>query len=108
MYAIRSYYAQGFTRVRVDGEVFELDAAPKLARRARHSIDVVIDRLRVRPDARQRIADSFETALRHADGRAIALEAGQEHGTEHLFSAKFACPQCGTALPDLEPSYNFV
>ncbi|KPK08025.1 MAG: excinuclease ABC subunit A [Betaproteobacteria bacterium SG8_39] len=97
--------AQGFTRVRVDGTVFELDAAPKLARRARHSVDVVIDRLRVRPDARQRIADSFETALRHADGRAIALEAehGQEHPTEHLFSAKFACPQCGTALPDLEP-----
>jgi excinuclease ABC subunit A len=93
--------AQGFTRVRVDGEIFELDAAPRLARRARHSIDVVIDRLRVRPDARQRIADSFETALRHADGRAIALES--ERGTEHLFSAKFACPQCGTALPDLEP-----
>ena len=93
--------AQGFTRVRVDGEVFELDAAPKLARRARHSIDVVIDRLRVRPDARQRIADSFETALRHADGRAIALES--EGGTEHQFSARFACPQCGTALPDLEP-----
>jgi excinuclease ABC subunit A len=93
--------AQGFTRVRVDGKVFELDAAPRLERRARHSIDVVVDRLRVRPDARQRIADSFETALRHADGRAIAVEA--EHGTEHLFSAKFACPQCGTALPDLEP-----
>jgi excinuclease ABC subunit A len=93
--------AQGFTRVRVDGKIFELDAAPKLARRARHSVDVVIDRLRVRPDARQRIADSFETALRHADGRAIAFEA--ERGAEHLFSAKFACPQCGAALPDLEP-----
>ncbi len=93
--------AQGFTRVRIDGEIVELDAAPKLARRARHSVDVVIDRLRVRPDARQRIADSFETALRHADGRAIALEP--EHGTEHVFSAKFACPQCDTALPDLEP-----
>jgi len=93
--------AQGFTRVRVDGEIFELDAAPRLARRARHSIDVVIDRLRVRPEARARIADSFETALRHADGRAIALES--ERGTEHLFSAKFACPQCGAALPDLEP-----
>jgi len=93
--------AQGFTRVRIDGEIFELDAAPQLARRARHSIDVVIDRLRVRPEARARVADSFETALRHADGRAIALES--ERGTEHLFSAKFACPQCGSALPDLEP-----
>jgi len=95
--------AQGFTRVRIDGKVFELDAAPRLARRARHSIDVVVDRLRVRADARQRIADSFETALRHADGRAIALEADDAHATEHLFSAKFACPQCGTALPELEP-----
>jgi len=95
--------AQGFTRVRVDGKVFELDAAPQLERRARHSIDVVVDRLRVRADARQRIADSFETALRHADGRAIALEVDHAHATEHLFSAKFACPQCGTALPDLEP-----
>ncbi|MDX1376351.1 MAG: excinuclease ABC subunit UvrA [Burkholderiales bacterium] len=93
--------AQGFTRVRVDGEILELDAAPRLARRARHSIDVVIDRLRVRPEMRQRIADSFETALRHADGRAIAVEV--ERGTQHLFSAKFACPQCGTALPELEP-----
>ena len=93
--------AQGFTRVRVDGTVYELDAAPRLARRARHSIDVVVDRLRVRPDARQRIADSFETALRHADGRAIALET--DHGTEHLFSARFACPHCETVLPALEP-----
>ncbi len=93
--------AQGFTRVRVDGKIFDLDAAPQLARRARHSIDVVVDRLRVRAEARQRIADSFETALRHADGRAIALES--ERGAEHLFSAKFACPLCSTALPDLEP-----
>ncbi len=94
--------AQGFTRVRVDGKILDLDAAPPpLARRARHSIDVVVDRVRVRPEARQRIAESFETALRHADGRAIALET--EHGAEHLFSAKFACPLCATALPDLEP-----
>jgi len=93
--------AQGFTRVRVDGKILDLDAAPPLARRARHSIDVVVDRVRVRPEARQRIAESFETALRHADGRAIALET--DHGAEHLFSAKFACPLCATALPDLEP-----
>jgi excinuclease ABC subunit A len=93
--------AQGFTRVRVDGSVFDLDAAPRLERRARHSVDVVVDRLRVRPEVRQRVADSFETALRHADGRAIALES--ENGTEHLFSARFACPQCETALPALEP-----
>jgi excinuclease ABC subunit A len=93
--------AQGFTRVRVDGKVYELDAAPRLAKNAKHSVDVVIDRLKVRPDMKQRIAESFETALRHADGRAVAVEV--ESGKEHLFSAKFACPVCSYALAELEP-----
>jgi excinuclease ABC subunit A len=93
--------AQGFTRVRVDGTVHELDALPKLARNAKHSVDIVVDRLKARDDARQRLAESFETALRHAEGRAIALEA--DTGREHLFSAKFACPVCGWSLPELEP-----
>jgi len=93
--------AQGFTRVRVDGRVFELDAAPRLAKNAKHSVDVVIDRLKARPDMKQRIAESFETALRHADGRAVAVEV--ENGKEHLFSAKFACPVCSYALAELEP-----
>jgi excinuclease ABC subunit A len=93
--------AQGFTRVRADGKILELDRAPRLAKNARHSVDVVVDRLRVRPEARQRLAESFETALRHADGRAIALES--ESGKEHLFSAKFACPACDYALAELEP-----
>ncbi len=93
--------AQGFARVRVDGVVYELDAVPHLAKTQKHSVDVVVDRLKVRDDMRQRLAESFETALRHADGRAIALE--MDSGKEYLFSAKFACPVCSYALQELEP-----
>ncbi|WP_051304947.1 excinuclease ABC subunit UvrA [Chitinilyticum litopenaei] len=93
--------AQGFVRVRVDGEVFELDEVPKLDKNKKHSIDVVIDRLKVRADLQQRLAESFETALRHAEGRAIAVE--MDSGKEHWFSAKFACPVCSYSLPELEP-----
>jgi excinuclease ABC subunit A len=97
--------AQGFTRVRVDGKVHELDNAPRLSKNVKHTVEVVIDRLRARADAKQRVAESFETALRHADGRAIVVEAGSEHacGKEHLFSARFACPKCDYALAELEP-----
>ncbi|HJS39461.1 MAG TPA: excinuclease ABC subunit UvrA [Burkholderiales bacterium] len=93
--------AQGFARVRVDGKVHDLDAAPRLARHAKHTVDVVVDRLKVRADAKQRLAESFETALRHADGRALAVET--DSGKEHVFSARFACPACDFALPELEP-----
>jgi excinuclease ABC subunit A len=93
--------AQGFTRVRIDGKVHELDAAPRLSKNVKHSIDVVIDRLRVRADTQQRLAESFETALRHADGRALVVETDSHK--EHLFSAKFSCPLCDYALPELEP-----
>jgi excinuclease ABC subunit A len=93
--------AQGFVRVRVDGEVMEIEAVPKLDKNKKHTIEVVIDRLKVRPDMQQRLAESFETALRHADGRAIAVE--MDSGAEHWFSAKFACPICSYSLPELEP-----
>ena len=93
--------AQGFTRVRIDGAVHELDSKPRLAKNAKHSVDVVIDRLRVRADARQRLAESLETALRHADGKAIALEV--DSNKEHVFSARYACPACDYSLPELEP-----
>ena len=93
--------AQGFARVRVDGSVYEIDAVPKLSKSQKHNVDVVVDRLKVRDDMRQRLAESFETALRHADGRAIALEMDSD--TEHMFSAKFACPVCSYALQELEP-----
>jgi excinuclease ABC subunit A len=95
--------AQGFSRVRIDGTVHELDAAPRLAKNRKHTIDVVIDRLRVRAEGKQRLAESLETALRHADGRAAAVET--DSGKEHLFSARYACPApgCDYALPELEP-----
>ncbi len=93
--------AQGFVRVRVDGEVYELDAVPKLDKNKKHTVEVVIDRLKVRDDMKQRLAESFETALRHAEGRAIAVE--MDSGQEHWFSAKFACPVCSYSLPELEP-----
>jgi excinuclease ABC subunit A len=98
---IEDLRAQGFVRVRVDGEVYEIDRMPKLARNKRHSIEVVVDRLRVRAEAKQRLAESFETALRHSDGRAAAVE--MDSGREHIFSARFACPHCGYSLPELEP-----
>ncbi|MCL2076735.1 MAG: excinuclease ABC subunit UvrA [Betaproteobacteria bacterium] len=93
--------AQGFARLRIDGEVYEIDALPKLAKTKKHSVDIVVDRLKVRPDARQRLAESFETALNHADGRAIVLE--MDSAAEHLFSARFACRKCNYALQELEP-----
>ena len=93
--------AQGFVRIRVDGAVYELDQLPKLKKNVKHTVEVVVDRLRVRADAKQRLAESFETALRHADGRALAVE--MDTGAEHLFSAKFACPICSYSLPELEP-----
>ncbi|MFN4148376.1 MAG: excinuclease ABC subunit UvrA [Rhodocyclaceae bacterium] len=93
--------AQGFVRLRIDGKVYDIDALPKLAKNQKHSIDIVVDRLKVRADQRQRLAESFETALTHAEGRCIAVE--MDSGREHLFSARFACPHCGYALQELEP-----
>src|SRR5216117_426707 len=93
--------AQGFARLRVDGKVHEIDSVPRLSKNIKHSVDVVVDRLKVRPDAKQRLAESFETALKHADGRAVVLEL--DSGREHLFSARFACPVCDYSLSELEP-----
>jgi excinuclease ABC subunit A len=93
--------AQGYVRFRVDGAVVEADALPKLKKVEKHDIDVVIDRVRTQPRLQQRLAESFEAALRAADGRAIALEL--DSGKEHLFSSKFGCPVCHYSLPELEP-----
>ncbi len=93
--------AQGFVRLRVDGKIYEIDELPSLAKTTKHSVDVVIDRLKVRDDMKQRIAESFETALRLADGKAIAVEMDTDK--EHLFSAKFSCPVCDYSLSELEP-----
>src|SRR6202795_3682189 len=93
--------AKGFVRVRIDGTVYEIDATPHLTKNQKHTVEVVVDRLRVRQDLKQRIAESFETAMRHGDGRAIAVE--MDSGEEHLYSAKFACPICSYSLQELEP-----
>ena len=93
--------AQGFVRLRVDGKIYEMDALPQLAKTTKHNVDVVVDRIKVKPDMKQRIAESFETALRLADGKAIAVEMDTDK--ELLFSAKFSCPVCDYSLAELEP-----
>ncbi|HRL31055.1 MAG TPA: excinuclease ABC subunit UvrA, partial [Ottowia sp.] len=93
--------AQGYVRFRVDGQVLAVEDLPQLKKAEKHDLDVVIDRLKVRPDMKARLADSFEAALRLADGRAIALE--MDSGQEHLFNSRFACPVCGYSIAELEP-----
>ncbi|MBL8518428.1 MAG: excinuclease ABC subunit UvrA [Betaproteobacteria bacterium] len=93
--------AQGFVRVRVNGKVHELDAVPKLDKNKKHTVEVVVDRLKVSPEVKQRLAESFETALRHGDGRALAVN--MDTNAETLFSSKFGCPHCEYSLPELEP-----
>ena len=93
--------AQGFVRVRIDGKVYEIDSLPKLSKNTKHTVEVVVDRVKTRPDLKQRLAESFETALRHAEGRALAVE--MDNDKEHLFSAKFACPICSHSIAELEP-----
>ena len=93
--------AQGFTRLRINGKVYEIDALPALQKTRKHTVEIVVDRLKVSAESKQRLAESFETALRHAEGRAVAVE--MDSGKEHMFSAKFACPICSYSLPELEP-----
>ena len=93
--------AQGYVRFRIDGQITEAADLKPLAKNEKHDIDVVVDRLKVKSDITQRLAESFEAALRQADGRALALE--MDTGKEHLFSAKFACPVCSYSLSELEP-----
>ena len=93
--------ARGYVRFRIGGQVVEAEALPALKKTEKHDIDIVIDRLKVRPDMRQRLAESFEAALRIADGRALALE--MDSGHEHSFSSRFGCPVCPYSLSELEP-----
>jgi excinuclease ABC subunit A len=95
--------AQGFLRARVNGTVHELDQVPKLALRSKHTIEAVIDRFRPRADHQQRLAESFETALRLGDGLAIVRSLDDESAAPLLFSSKFSCPVCDYSLPELEP-----
>ncbi len=93
--------AQGYIRFRINGESFDVDNLPKLKKTEKHDIDVVIDRIKVRPDVQQRLAESFEAALRLAEGRAVAME--MDTGKESFFNAKFACPVCHWSISELEP-----
>ena len=92
----------GFVRARIDGRVTELDDVPPLDKARKHTIEVVVDRFRVRSDIAQRLAESFETALALADGLAIVAPM-DEPGEEQLFCARFACPHCGHSIAALEP-----
>ncbi len=97
-----SLRTQGFIRARIDGAVVELDGLAPLDPKRAHSIEVVVDRLRVRADQAQRLAESFETALALGDevARVVGLD---DNAVEQVFSARLSCPQCGFALPELEP-----
>jgi excinuclease ABC subunit A len=99
---MESLMAQGFLRIRVDGEVLELDSYPPIDPKKKHDIEVVVDRFKVRDDMALRLAESFETALRLSDGLAMVVDIDDEDNN-HLFSAGFACPSCGFALTELEP-----
>ena len=96
-----SLQAQGFVRLRVDGEMVEIDRLGPLKKTEKHSVDVVIDRVKIKPESRQRLAESFETALNLSDGRVIALN--MDTGEEAAFSSRYACPVCQHSLTELEP-----
>ncbi|WP_027150800.1 excinuclease ABC subunit UvrA [Methylobacter tundripaludum] len=93
--------AQGFIRARIDGTVYDLDEPPVLDLKKKHTIEVIVDRFKVRDDIALRLSESFETALRIADG--IAIAACIDDATELLFSERYACPHCGYSLTELEP-----
>jgi excinuclease ABC subunit A len=95
--------AQGFVRARIDGKVVELDQPPKLDLRRKHVIEAVVDRFKVRDDLQLRLAESFETALNLSDGLARIAWMDKPDQEELLFSAKFACVQCGYSISELEP-----
>ena len=99
---INELRSQGFIRARIDGQIIELDHTPELNLRSKHTIEIIVDRIKVHPDLRQRIAESFETALRLTSG--IASIAFIDHEQpDRIFSAKFACPVCGYSVTELEP-----
>jgi len=93
---------QGFIRARIDGEVYELDEPPKLDLKKKHTIEIVVDRFKVRSDLALRLAESFETALRLAEGLALVVSMDDAQ-KELVFSDKYACPHCGYSLSELEP-----
>jgi len=95
--------AQGFVRARINGKVIELENPPELELRKKHTIEVVVDRFKTRPDLQQRLAESFETALQMTDGIARVVSMGDDNADEALFSSQFSCPSCSYSIAELEP-----
>ena len=95
--------AQGFVRARVDGTVHDLDAVPSLTLRQKHSIEAVVDRFRPKPELKQRLAESFETALRLGEGLALLVDMDDAQAAPQIFSSRYSCPVCDYSLPELEP-----
>lgn len=95
--------AQGYIRARIDGEICDLSDPPKLELQKKHTIEVVVDRFKVREDLAQRLAESFETALELSGGTAVVADMDDKSAEELVFSANFACPHCGYSIPELEP-----
>ena len=98
-----SLAAQGYIRARIDGEICDLSDPPELALQKKHTIEVVIDRFKVRSDLATRLAESFETALELSGGTAVVVDMDDPKAEELVFSANFACPHCGYSVPELEP-----
>jgi len=99
---LQQLQAQGYVRARIDGELYELDMPPKLGLRTKHTIEIVVDRFKVRSDITQRLSESFENALNLADGIALVVSMDQQFD-DLVFSSKFACSECGYSLSELEP-----
>lgn len=98
-----SLAAQGYIRARIDGEICDLSDPPELALQKKHTIEVVVDRFKVRSDLATRLAESFETALELSGGTAVVADMDNSKAEELVFSANFACPHCGYSVPELEP-----
>jgi excinuclease ABC subunit A len=103
LHVFKQLVANGFIRARIDGLVTDLDDPPRLDKKKKHTIEVVVDRLRVRREAQQRLAESFETALELAEGVARVSFIDQADAGELVFSSRFACPHCGYSVGELEP-----
>ena len=100
---LENIVAQGYIRARIDGEICDLSDPPKLELQKKHTIEVVVDRFKVRSDLATRLAESFETALELSGGTAIVADMDNPKAEELVFSANFACPHCGYSVPELEP-----
>ena len=103
LHVFQELRSNGFVRARIDGIVADLDATPDLDKNRKHTIEAVVDRLRVREDVQQRLAESFETALELSDGVALVQDMDDEGAEPLVFSARFACPRCGYSISELEP-----